>query len=274
MFQESAVESWSQRYGSEPPPDLPPVEAFLRHRTVRKFAGRPVPESTIQALVACAQSAATSSYSMPWTLVSVESSEKRARIAQLCGDQKQILMAPWFFCVCCDLYRSRVLGESVEATPDAAGTAEALIVATVDASLAAERMVCAAESIGMGICYIGALRNDPVGVAEVLDLPEGVFGLFGLCLGYPSEEDTRAIIKPRLPQEVVWHRDQYNREPDVAAFEETMVEFYPKIGMDASSPWSLRQARRFSMGYLQGRETLDAELRKRGFLTQTTPSNP
>ncbi len=267
MFQESQRDAWLQRYGEEPPPDLAPVEAFLRHRSVRRYDDRPVPEGTIAALVACAQSAATSSYAQAWTLVSVQDSEKRAVVANLCGDQKQVLTAPWFFCVCIDLYRSHALGEKSGVIPDAVGTAEALMVTAVDASLAAERMVCAAEAIGLGACYIGALRNKPQELAELLDFPPGVFGIFGLCLGYPSEADTRAVIKPRLPQPIVWHREKYQREPDVSAFDARMEEFYPRIGMDTSTTWSARQARRFSLGYLQGRETLDERLREMGFLT-------
>jgi len=87
-------------------------------------------------------------------------------------------------------------------------------MAVIDAALAAERLVCAAESLGIGICYIGALRNDPDGVRAFFGLPEGVFGVFGLCLGWPAK-GVEAEIKPRLAQEAVWFRETYGPSPNV-----------------------------------------------------------
>src|SRR5699024_1347108 len=62
---------------------------------------------------------------------------------------------------------------------------ENLIVGVVDASLAAQNMAVAAESMGLGICYIGSLRNDVKKASEILGLPDGAFPLFGMVAGYP-----------------------------------------------------------------------------------------
>ncbi len=138
-------------------------------------------------------------------------------------------------------------------------------MATIDASLAAERMVCAAEAIGLGICYIGALRNDPPGVRALLELPDGVLGLFGLCLGYPAGGEEP---KPRLAQEAVWFRERYNSEPNTDEYDARIAEFYEKQGMGGNRKWSARSGRRVDRRHLTGREILKEWLTRIGMGTE------
>ena len=246
--------SWRDRYGSEPLPGLPQLGAFLDHRSVRSFAERPVPESVLQGLVAAAQSASTSSNLQLWSIVSVQEPLHREAIAKLCGDQDQVRNAPWFLCFLADHHRLRKAAASEGESAEGLGHVEFLLMATVDAALAAERLVCAAESIGLGVCYIGALRNDPQGVAELLELPQGVFGLFGLCLGYPAEEGGE--VKPRLAQKAVWFRETYDPDPDVAEYDGRMRGFYEDQGMRGDRTWSARSGQRVDRHQLSGREVL------------------
>jgi hypothetical protein len=138
-------------------------------------------------------------------------------------------------------------------------------MAIVDVALAAERMVCAAESLGLGICYIGGLRNDAQGVKDLLNLPEGVFGVFGLCVGWPVEPNT-AEIKPRLAQDAVWFRERYSADPSVAEYDERMKGFYVSQKMKAEATWSMRSGRRVGTTQLTGRESLHGWLQSQGFL--------
>jgi hypothetical protein len=153
------------------------------------------------------------------------------------------------------------VGEQGEGLP----YTEFFTMAVVDAALAAERMVCAAESIGLGICYIGALRNDARAVKEVLDLPEGTFGVFGLCIGWP-EEPIAAEIKPRLGQSAIWHRERYNHRVDVSEYDERMRAFYEEQKMKGDVTWSMRSGRRVDEHHMTGREILFDWLRGQGFL--------
>lgn len=264
LFHESTAESWSARYGEAAPEGLPNLDSFLRHRSVRRFSDQPVDETTVRGLIGAAQSAATSSFTQCWSVVSVEDAEKRAQINDLCGGQKQILGAPWFFAFFADLHRGEVASRAAGHEPDALGTVESFVVSIIDAALAAERMVCAAEALGLGICYIGALRNDPAGVNALLGMPARTFGVFGLCLGWPDLSDERAIVKPRLPAETVWHRDWYRTELDLESYEAQMREFFPKIGVQTQESWAVRSGRRLSYGYLSGREGLKAWLEENG----------
>ncbi len=264
MFDESPSDAWRLRYGS-PPPALPDLERFLAHRSVRHFDSRPVSEETAKALVAAAQSAATSSNLQLWSVVSIQDPTNRDKVAELCGNQNHVKTCGWFFAFLADVHRIRVAAEHTGQAADGLDYAEFYTMAIIDAALAAERMVCAAESLGLGICYIGGLRNDPQGVKELLELPEGTFGVFGLCIGWPAEPVT-AEIKPRLAQESVWFKEKYEENPSVAEYDERMKEFYVSQNMKAEATWSMRSGRRVGTTQLTGREVLLDWLKGQGFL--------
>ncbi len=254
MFQESTAEAWAARFGSPAPEGLPDLGRLLNHRSVRAFTSEPVSESIIAGLVAAAQSAATSSHLHAYSLVSVNDPSRRQEINQACGNQRQIVQAPWFFAVCADFHRL-VSHAPDPGMPDGVDTVEMYTLACVDAALATERMVVAAESLGLGTCYIGALRNQPHEVRRILNLPDHVFGVFGLCIGWPVEEHFPRI-KPRLNPDQIWFREQYPAQLDVQEFDARMTEEYARDGRDEGVPWSARMASRASLRGLNGREKL------------------
>ena len=262
MFTETLDESLALRYGAGL--DVQPgIEAFLRHRCVRKYSDKPVSEETIRGLVACAQSAATSSNLQLWSVVSVQDAAKRETMAQLCGNQQQIRDAAWYLCFLADHHRIRYAAGLNGEAAEGLDYNEFYTMAVIDAALAAERLVCAAESIGLGICYIGGLRNHPDRVAEELNLPTGVFGVFGLTIGWPDEQHP-AEIKPRLSQEATWFRETYNPEPPIAEYDARMSEFYESQKMKGDVKWSMRSARRVGLTQLSGREVLKPWLNEHG----------
>ena len=116
---------------------------------------------------------------------------------------------------------------------------EQFIIATVDVALMAQNLVIAAESVGLGICYIGGLRNNPQEVSDLLELPRGVYPVFGLCLGYPDQDPE---VKPRLPLPVILKQERYNEEGDeeaIARYDETIREYYAtRTGGGHGISWS------------------------------------
>lgn len=265
MFDESPAEAWTDRYGSDAP-NLPNLGKFLNHRSVRRFKPDPIPDETLQALVAAAQSAATSSNLQLWSVISVQDPERRAKIAELCADQKQVKYCATYFCFIADHYRLRKAAEAHGETCEGLGHTEFFTMAVIDAALAAERMVCAAESLGLGICYIGALRNDAEGVKQFLNLPESTFGLFGLCIGWPAEPMT-AKIKPRLRQNAIWFRETYDQKVSTHEYDERMREFYESEQMKSDVTWSEKSGKRVDLNHMTGRETLLDWLKGQGILT-------
>lgn len=256
--------AWLARYGEEAPAGLPDLGRLLNHRSVRQFdAARTVEEPVAAGLVAAAQSASTSSHLQLWTVVSIQQPERREEAAKLCGDQQQIRDAAWFFAFCADHYRLKSGAGKLGEDPDALPLNEMYTMAAIDAALAAERMACAAEHLGLGVCYIGALRNNPEGIRDLLSLPHGVVGLFGLCIGWPAAE-CAAEIKPRLSQSTVWMKERYDSEVSTAEFDERMRGFYEAQGMKGEFSWTARSARRTRKGKISGREAFGAFLRQQG----------
>jgi nitroreductase len=191
------------------------LDTLLSHRSVRSYLPDPLPDGTLELLVAAAQSAATSSNLQPWSVVAVEGQERKRRLAALAGNQQHIIQAPLFLVWLIDLSRNEQIGESQGRPAQALDYLESFLLGAVDTSLAAQSAVVALESLGLGSVYIGGIRNRPTDVAAELGLPPHVFALFGLAIGRPDPA-APASVKPRLPQDAVLFRERYE-EPDLAS---------------------------------------------------------
>jgi len=116
---------------------------------------------------------------------------------------------------------------------------EHFIIATVDVALFAQNCAVAAESLGLGICYIGGLRNNPKEVSDLLQLPDNVYPVFGFCLGYPEQDPE---IKPRLPISAVLMQDAYDEtvlQAGIDTYDEHIREYYrSRTGGKKDSCWS------------------------------------
>lgn len=245
----------------------PVLDHLLDHRSVRSFTDAPLPEGTLEALVAAAQSAASSSNLQVWSVVAIQSQERKARLATFAGNQAHIRQAPLFLVWLADLSRVSRLAEREGVALEAVPYLESLLLGTIDAALAAQNAVVALESLGLGSVYIGAIRNDIEAVAKELELPPQVYPVFGLCVGYPSLERP-AQVKPRLPQAAVLHHETYSAQAESAAIEQydsRLGAFYSREGLKAAG-WSEQViARLRSVANLHGREELVDELKRLGF---------
>ena len=245
----------------------PVLETLIGHRTVRHFLPKPLPEGTIELIVAAAQSASTSSNLQVWSLVTVEDPETKARLSEYAGGQKHIREAPLFIAWLADLRRIRSLGEQREMDTVGAEYLEIGMVAMIDAALAAQNAFVALESMGLGGVYIGAMRNHPEKVAAELGLPQNVFCVFGLCVGWPDLSAGEAI-KPRLPQSVVLHKERYSEPADgaeIAAYDKRIREFQNEQRMNAID-WSDQAIGRVKdIKSLMGRDRMREALANLGF---------
>ena len=131
--------------------------------------------------------------------------KKRAKLASLANNQAYVETAAEFLVFCADMNRAASCCDLHGAEANT-GFTEQFIIATVDAALVAQNIVVASESAGLGICYIGALRNNPAEVSSVLGLPHDTYPVFGLCLGWPDQDPE---VKPRLPIDVVLRENSY-----------------------------------------------------------------
>lgn len=241
---------------------------ILAHRSVRSYKPDPLPEGTLETLVAAAQSAATSSNLQTWSVIAVADPVRKARLAEVTNNQKHVLEAPLLLVWLADLDRLGRLGAEKAHAVEALDYLETLFVGIIDAALAAQNAVLAAESLGLGTVYIGALRNDPERVAAELKLPPKVLPVFGLCVGVPAPEVITGI-KPRLPQELVLHREHYAADAVQGAAEryDAAIQDFQGEQNIPRVPWS-RQALARVAGpqSLSGRDRIQAALAKLGFL--------
>jgi nitroreductase len=244
------------------------IATLLNHRSVRAYADQPIPSGVVETLVAAAQSAATSSNLQTWSVIAVEEPARRERLAKLAGGQAFAAQAPLFLVWVADLSRNRRLADASGKSLEGIDYLESFMVAAIDAALASQNAVVAAEALGLGTCYIGALRNQPEAVAAELNLPSHAVALFGMAIGYPVP-GPQSSIKPRLPQSVVLHRETYQvpaAEPAaVARYDQAMADFSTRVGQ-GNIHWLPRMFSRLaSGGSLSGRDRMQAALHALGF---------
>lgn len=216
----------------------PTIELLSAHRSIRKFKQEPLPEGLLETLCSVAQSAATSSFLQGTTLIRVTNPESRSTLARCAGGQGYVESAAEFLVLCADLKRAGNYCKKYGMEFEGEYT-EQFIISTVDVALMAQNLVIAAQSEGLCICYIGGLRNNPQEVSELLELPRGVYPVFGLCLGYPDQDPE---VKPRLPLPVILKQERYNEDGDeeaIAAYDEQIREYYAtRTGGGHGISWS------------------------------------
>lgn len=194
----------------------PTIEQIHLHASVRSYKPDPVPVDLVEAIVAAGQRSSTSSNLQMTSVVAVTERATRAHLAVLCGNQEHIVEAPLFLAWCADLARldrACQLRGYVQSTE----FVESFLLAAVDASLAMQSAALAAESLGLGICYIGAIRNRPVEVIDLLTLPRLVFPIAGMTVGWPA---ATSKVRPRLPLRSVLHWERYDRSEEDDALRE------------------------------------------------------
>ncbi|GAB1538832.1 NADPH-dependent oxidoreductase [Scytonema sp. NUACC21] len=266
------TELLNQRYGVSTANANTPwndsIANLLSHRSIRAYLPDPLPPGTLEILVAAAQSASSSSNLQTWSVVAVEDAQRKEKLSQLAGNQAHIRQCPLFLVWLADLARLTHIAESRGFPHEGLDYLEMFVMAAIDAALAAQNATVAVESLGLGTVYIGALRNHPEEVAEVLNLPPHVFAVFGLCVGYPNPAQA-AAIKPRLPQSAVLHRETYQlakQDEAISQYNEVMKAFYTSQKMDIPGDWAEHSVKRVAFAEsLSGRHRLREALKSLGF---------
>lgn len=255
------------RYGE---PDLalpfttPTIDVLLAHRSVRRFLPDPVTDEELTAIVAAAQSSPSSSNLQTTSVVAVRDPERKARLAALTRGNRFIESAPLFLVWVADFSRARRVAERAGTSVDAADYLESTLIGFVDAGLAVQGAITAAESLGLGTCCVGGVRNSPLEIADELGLPDGAFPVVGLAVGRPDPVEV-AGVKPRLPQSVVVHHEQYDADDaaGIAAYDDRAAAYNEAVGMTGA--WCERVLTRLAGPQsMSGRDAMRAWLEKRG----------
>ena len=203
------------------------TETLNQHASVRAFIDKPVPEEMLSAILNAARRSPTSSNMQTYSIIVVRSPETRRKLAKLAGNQGHIEQCDVFVGFLADLNRLGIASE-MHGQP-LAKSLETTLVATVDAALVGMSVQTAAESFGLGAVMIGGMRNHPQEVADLLGFPPGVYMVYGMSIGWPQEELGVKPLKPRLPESLVIHHEQYSGDdprPLIAEYDTELAAFY------------------------------------------------
>lgn len=208
---ERIARALDERFGAQLPlpagvDGLDAVARRLEHRSHRRFAPRAVDAALLQLLFAAALSAPTKSDLQQADIVWVREPALRAGLTELVAEAAWVGEAPVFLVFCGNHRRTRQVADW-RGKPFANDHLDAFFNAAVDAGLVLMNFVAAAEAVGLGTCPISTVRNHAQRVSELLALPDWVFPVAGMCVGWPQDA---GVITPRLPLAATVHTDRFD----------------------------------------------------------------
>ena len=247
------------------------IAQLLAHRTHRRYKPDPVPDDVLEIVLAAALSAPSKSDLQQVAVVIVRDRAKQAAIGGLIPDMPWIVTAPLFLVFCGDHRRMRRVSELRE-RPFPNDTLDMFMNAAVDTGLVLQSFITAAEALGLGCCPISVVRNHVEKLADLLELPPGVFPVAGLTVGYPSQA---GWISMRLPTALTVHIDRYDDSrftEEIASYDRRREarhatpresqRFVDRWGYTEPYGWSEDKARQYSV---PERHNVGPFVRRHGF---------
>ncbi|MDB5808862.1 MAG: NADPH-dependent oxidoreductase [Betaproteobacteria bacterium] len=238
----------AERFGAEitANPDQAGADSLARmleHCSHRRYSDRPVTPELLRLLFACAFSAPSKSDLQQADIVQVADPATRTTIADLVADNPWVRTAPVFLIFCGNNRRTRQVAE-LRGKPFANDHLDAFMNSAVDAGIVLASFIHAAEAAGLGCCPISSVRNHSQKVSDLLELPEWVFPLAGLCVGYPAEP---GMVTSRLGLDITVHTDRFD-ESNIA----DKITAYDRRRLARQQYKKQRDVARFGMAELYG----------------------
>tara|TARA_R110000787_G_scaffold286423_1_gene404804 strand:- start:2547 stop:3395 length:849 start_codon:yes stop_codon:yes gene_type:complete len=247
------------------------ITDLLGRRSIRRYTDEPISDDMLDTLLACAQSAPTKSNLQQYSIVVVSDESLRKRLAEHCPKTPQLQSCPVFLVFCADIRRNQRVAD-VRNHTYANNNLDCFVNAVIDAAMALQCLITAAESMGLGCAAISEIRDGMEAVSALLELPPGVFPISGLTLGKPA---VRGFINQRLAPNIVVHRDRYDDshlEADIETYDARRHAIFPipdsaqmhtdKYGTACDYTWSENTARQLS---IPERQAFRAFLKTHGF---------
>ena len=215
------------------------IKLMKAHTSVRRFKEQALPQEDLTEILTAAQMASSWKNFQSYSVIVVRSQEKKDALYELVP-QEAIRQSAVFLLFVGDLNRAEKGARLHTDTFQPQGV-EGLLISSVDAALAGQNDLLAAESLGYGGVIIGLVRYKSEEVAELFNLPDYTYPVFGMALGLPNEEHE---VKPRLPLNQVVFEEEYQEQPTEA------IEVYDRVQADyagarATTSWSQRLAEQF-----------------------------
>lgn len=180
------------------------IKLMKAHKSVRRFKEQALPQEDLTEILTAAQMASSWKNFQSYSVIVVRSQEKKDALYELVP-QEAIRQSAVFLLFVGDLNRAEKGARLHTDTFQPQGV-EGLLISSVDAALAGQNALLAAESLGYGGVIIGLVRYKSEEVAELFNLPDYTYPVFGMALGIPNEEHE---VKPRLPLNQVVFEEEY-----------------------------------------------------------------
>lgn len=177
------------------------VNAIMSHASIRKFTDQDVPEELIEQIARAGQQAPFTG--QMYACIYTKDQAKREQVAKLLGPL--VTRGPVFMLFCLD-FRKLEKFIAQKGRQNTASDAMMMFLGIQDVAYFGQNMVLAAESLGLGTVFLGSAPNMYQEFKEIFHLPERVFPVVGMVLGWPAEAPAP---RPRIPTKFVLHKDEY-----------------------------------------------------------------
>jgi nitroreductase len=181
-------------------------DSLLDRRTIRKYSSEPVDDKLLNELLIMACRTSTTGNMQVYSIIITRDEQKKKELAPLHFNQKMITEAPVVLTFCADFNRFNKWCLMRNAEPGYDNFLS-FMTGAIDALLVAQTLCIAAESEGLGICYLGTTTYTADKIIEVLKLPAGVVPVTTVTIGWPAERPDQV---DRLPLEAVIHEETYH----------------------------------------------------------------
>lgn len=187
----------------------PILESLTRRKSVRAFTEKPVSPEQKRILLESAAQAPTAGNQQLYTILDITDPALKAALSESCDHQSMIARAPVVLIFCADCRKWYDAYVEAGGTPHQPGPGD-LLLAVDDALIAAQNAVVAAESLGLGSCYIGDIMEQYEIHRNLLDLPQWVFPAAMLIVGFPTEQQQTRPKPKRADLSYLVHENTYH----------------------------------------------------------------
>ena len=214
------------------------LKLLYQRKSVRAYEERPIEKEKKQAILEAARQAATAGNMALYTILDITKQEIKERLAVTCDNQPFIAKAPMVLIFCADYkrwYDTFCKYEDTVRKPEEGD----LFLAQADAIIAAQSAVTAAESMGIGSCYIGDIVENFEIHQELLGLPKYVVPACMICFGYPTKQQLERKKPERFPLESLVHENGYDLEK-AASMDDMLTKQHGSWENDSLEAWVKR----------------------------------
>ena len=184
------------------------IQQLKDRKSVRVFTDEPIKPEVVAAILESAVNAPTAGNQQLYTIINVTDPKLKEQQAESCDSQSFIAKAPLVLVFCADCRKWYNAFLEYGCDPRKPGVGD-LLLAVSDANIAAQNAVVAAQSLGIGSCYIGDIMENAEQQRKLLSLPPYVFPAAMLVFGYPTEAQLERPKPPRSDLQHIVHENGY-----------------------------------------------------------------